>query len=298
MTLLKRRAAFLFGPVSALLLGGAAPVATKKPAMSPTAASGDIQLFQSTGRVMVMMRIGQGELVPMIFDTGSDGHSIDQLIVAREKLRRIGTTREIDGTTGKERQLPRVALRNLTVGGLPIARMEAVALDYDRDDAMGIFTPEMFTESLLYLDLGNSVARLVKRASATLPAGPPTAYVENIPSVQMVMPDGSNLPAHFDTGYNGALSLPVAMMKTLPLMAPARVVGRFKSINTEGEVYGGQVRGTIRIGPLELVNPSVTFLGDLANIGLPIIRQVTLVIDPGNKRAWVLPTGAKPAKLQ
>jgi hypothetical protein len=112
----------------------------------------------------------------------------------------------------------------------------------------------------------------------------------------MVMPDGSTLPAHFDTGFDGALSLPISMMTRLPLLKPAKVVGRFKSINTEGDVLGGEVRGTIRIGPLELVNPQVTFLGELANIGLPIIRQLTLVIDPGNKRAWVLPAGSKPKK--
>jgi hypothetical protein len=35
---------------------------------------GVITLFQSTNRVLVMMRIGDGELVPMVFDTGSDGH--------------------------------------------------------------------------------------------------------------------------------------------------------------------------------------------------------------------------------
>jgi hypothetical protein len=66
------------------------------------------------------------------------------------------------------------------------------------------------------------------------------------------------------------------------------VVGRFKSINTEGEVYGGRIRGTIRVGPIELDNPEVTFLGDLANLGLPVIRRIVLVIDPAQKRNWVL----------
>lgn len=99
------------------------------------------------------------------------------------------------------------------------------------------------------------------------------------------------MPAHFDTGFDGALSLPIDLMDKVPLKEKARVVGRFKSINTEGEVYGGQIRGKIRVGPVELDNPDVTFLGDLANIGLPVIRQVTLVIDPLQKRNWVLKSG-------
>ena len=278
-----------------VFLVGAAPVPRVTQPSIPS--SGDIRLFQSPGRVMVMMRTGSSELIPMIFDTGSDGHSIDRLIVSRERLKRVGTTLEIDGTTGKKRRLPTVALTNLTIGGLEVAQLEAVALDYDRNDAMGIFSPEMFTISLLYLDLSSSLARLVPKTPTALPEGPPTAFVQGIPSVQMIMPDGSTLPAHFDTGFDGALSLPTSMMNTVPLMEPARVVGRFKSISTEGDVYGGRVRGKIRIGPLELVNPKVTFLGELANIGLPIIRQVTLVIDAGGQQNWVWPAGSKPPKL-
>jgi predicted aspartyl protease len=255
---------------------------------------GEITLFQSNNRVMVMMRIGDGDLVPMIFDTGSDGHSIDRTIAKRERFKKVGTAIEVDGTTGKERKLPFVAMAKISIGGLRVGTIEASVLDYDRNDAMGIITSEMFTNSLLYLDLANGRARLVPREGAELPPGPATPYVRDIPSTDIVMPDGSKLPAHFDTGYNAPLSLPIAMMDKVPLIAPARVVGRFKSINTEGEVYGGRIRGTIRIGPVVLENPEVSFLGDLANIGLPVIRQVTLVIDPMANRDWVLPSGAVP----
>lgn len=276
--------------VSAAVPSHSASAQTRSPdAVLPD--SGDITLFQSPGRVMVMMRIGGDELVPMVFDTGSDGHSIDQSIVKRHRLNRVGSTIEIDGTTGKQRTLPRVVVPNVRIGGLKMGSIEATALDYDRDDAMGIISSEMFTNSLVFVDLGNSRARLAPRATTAPPPGPATAYVENIPSVQLIMPDGTSLPAHFDTGFDGALSLPISMMDKVPLMAPARIVGRFKSINTKGDVYGGRIRGKIVIGPIELDNPEVTFLGDLANIGLPIIRQVTLVIDPLAKRNWVLKSG-------
>jgi hypothetical protein len=269
---------------------GAAQARTAQPGPPD---SGEITLFQSRDRVLVMMRIGDGDLVPMVFDTGSDGHSIDRLIVRREHLRRVGTAIEHDGTTGKERTLPVVAIDDVSLGGLKVERLEATALDYDRNDAMGIISSEMFTSSLVYLDLHNARARLAPRATTAPPAGPAIAYVRDIPSVHIVMPDGSTLPAHFDTGANGALSLPIAMMDKVPLMEKPRVVGRFKSINSEGEVFGGRIRGTIHIGPLTLDNPDVTFLGDLANIGLPIIRQVTLVLDPAEKRNWVMAAGAR-----
>jgi hypothetical protein len=284
----ERIAVALLGGLLAMLVPCLASRAHAQSAEPLVPASGDITLFQSTGRVLVMMRIGDGELIPMVFDTGSDGHSIDRLIVKRDHLKRVGTAIEVDGTTGKERTLPLVAIDDVTVGGLKIKRIEATALDYDRSDAMGIISSEMFTESLVYLDLRNGRARLAPRATTPLPPGPAIAYVRDIPTVAIVMPDGATLPAHFDTGANGALSLPISMMDKVPLMDKPRVVGRFKSINTEGDVYGGRIRGTIRVGPIELDNPEVTFLGDLANLGLPVIRQVVLVIDPGQKRNWVL----------
>ena len=260
--------------------------------MLPT--SGKLVLFQSRNRVLVMVRVGDGDLVPMVFDTGADGHSIDNTLTRRLRLKRIGDAREIDGTTGKERILPDVIIHNVALGGLKVGTISAVSLDMDRNDAMGIISAEMFTGSLLYLDLANDRATLVPRDTVPPPSGVATPYVRGIPSVHIMMPDGSKLPAHFDTGYNGALSLPIAMMDKVPLLEPAKVVGRFKSINTEGPVYGGRIRGKITIGSVVLENPDVTFLGELANIGLPVIRQVTLVIDAAADRNWVLAPGTRP----
>jgi predicted aspartyl protease len=254
-----------------------------------------IILFQSSERVLVMMRVAHGDLVPMVFDTGSDGATIDRSIARRLQLKKIGTVQEIDGTTGKQRVLPQVALRNVTLGGVQVDTIGAASVDYDRDDAMGIISSEMFTNSLLYLDLANNRAVLAPRSSTPAPAGEATKYVAGIPSTHIEMPDGSTLPAHFDTGFNGALSLPISLMSKVPLVEPARVVGRFASINTEGPVYGGRIKGIVKIGPVTLENPEVTFLGELANIGLPIIRRVTLVIDAATDRNWVLPPGARPS---
>ncbi len=256
--------------------------------------AGEITLFQSPGRVMVMMRVGDGDLLPMVFDTGSDGNTIDLSLVDRLKLEKIGEVQEVDGSTGHVRILPSVALRDLTVGGLPVGSIDAAAVEYDRNDAMGIFSSETFTRSLLYLDLASGRAVLTARDAATRPAQAPVDYVDGLPTVHMVMPDGSTLAAHFDTGFDGALSLPLSMIDKVPLERPAEVVGRFRSISQEGDVYGGRIKGTVRIGPVVLENPEVTFLGDIANIGLPIIRKLTLVIDAEADRNWVLAPGSLP----
>jgi Aspartyl protease len=248
-----------------------------------------IELLQSDRRVLVLMRIGDGEPIPMVFDTGSDGHSIDRLIVRRHALKPIGSVINLDGTTGKRRNRPVFAVPNVSLGGLRVGWISAMALDYDRADAMGIISPEAFAGSLVSVELGRARARLLPRSEPWLPSGPATAYVGGLPAVEVKLPGGERITANLDSGYNGALSLPVAMMGSIPLMAPPGVVGRFKSIDSEGEVFGAQVRGPVTIGPVTLESPKVMFLGGIANIGLPVLRQLTLVLDPQEHRSWVLP---------
>ncbi|WP_066711708.1 MULTISPECIES: aspartyl protease family protein [Sphingomonas] len=280
------RFAFLFGVLlTAPAIAQGAPAAAV-PAKAPPRI---IPLYQSEGRVIALMRIGAGEPVPMVFDTGSDGNTIDPVLVRRHRLRRSGTAIEVDGTSGRTRRLPMVRIPGVRLGGLAVGTIEAAVSPFDPDDAVGIISSEIFTDSLVAVDLARSQVRLTPRTTATPPAGPATSYVGGIATIALVLPGGSSIPAHVDTGYDAALSLPVAMMRTVPLYEPAKVVGSYTSISNSGEVWGGRIRGTIRIGPLTLHDPEVSFLGDIANIGLPLIRQVTLVLDPAGKRSWVLP---------
>lgn len=247
-----------------------------------------IPLYLSANRVLVMMNIGDSELIPMMFDTGSDGSSIDNTVVARHQLEQIGEVIEIDGTTQTQRRLPNVAIRNANIGGFAVGEIEATALEYDRMDAMGILSPEVFQQSLVYVELNRQRARLEPRETAIPPDGPAVPYFEGLPTINITLPDGTALPAHYDTGYDAPLSLPVSRMHTTPLVSPPAVIGRFKSINTEGEVYGGRLRGCVQIGPVMLDQPLIAFLGETTNIGLPVIRQLTLVLDPSGQRSWTI----------
>lgn len=249
--------------------------------------TGRIRLFQSDNRVLVMMRIGSGELVPMVFDTGSDGHSFDNLIVTRNHLKQVGKTIEVDGSTGRRRILPTYAIPDVSVGGLRAGRIMGVGLDYDRDDAMGIISPDMFHGRLVSVDLGSQRADVLAKTPGNIPDGPATAYQGGLPATEVTMPDGTTTFANFDSGFDGTISLPIAMRQTMPLISAARIVGSYKTINAEEPLYGAQVRGDIVVGPLVLKNPEVTFIGDVMNIGLPLMRQLRIVLDPDGKRNWV-----------
>lgn len=250
-------------------------------------ATGRIRLFQSDDRVLVMMRIGTGELVPMVFDTGSDGHSFDTMIVTRNHLKKVGSTIEVDGSTGRRRTLPTFVIPDVSIGGLRAGRITGVGLDYDRNDAMGIISPDMFGGRLVSIDVGANRADVLTKTPDHMPTGDSTPYQGGLPATGVKMPDGTRTFANFDSGFDGALSLPIEMMKTAPLMSAAKIVGKYKTINTEGVLYGAQIRGEIAVGPAVLKNPHVTFMGSVMNIGLPLMRRLNIVLDPEAKRAWV-----------
>jgi hypothetical protein len=99
----------------------------------------------------------------------------------------------------------------------------------------------------------------------------------------------------FDTGHDGALSLPAASVNSFALKAPAKVVGRAVSALAAQDVLGGELVGSVEIGPYSVKDPSVAFFDTVINVGFPIIRKLTIVLDPANKRTWVLdPATEKP----
>jgi len=106
---------------------------------------------------------------------------------------------------------------------------------------------------------------------------------------------GKSYDAVLDTGHDSALSLPADFVKSVLLKAPARIVGKAVSALASQDVFGGELVGSVAIGPYSLRNPDVAFVDTVINVGFPIIRNLTIVLDPANKRTWVLdPAKEKP----
>ncbi|HET6941136.1 MAG TPA: hypothetical protein VFH89_03130, partial [Sphingomicrobium sp.] len=96
---------------------------------------------------------------------------------------------------------------------------------------------------------------------------------------------------------NSTLVFGADLVKSIPLKAPARVVGKAVSALGERDVLVGDLAGSVEVGPYTVKDPQVSFSmsGGGANIGFPAIRHLTLVLDPANKRTWVLdPAKEKP----
>ena len=255
-----------------------------------------VPLYVSTSRPLVMLTIGDNAPLPVVFDTGTDENILDSTYAKRAGLKIVGHSPLTDGATGKSTEVPVAAIPDPRLSGVALDIKTAQLLDYRARDEGGIFGPYSFGDRYVVVEAALNRLRIIPKNSGFTPRGPGHAYKDNLPAVEIKV-DGQWLEAHIDSGNDSQLVLGGDLLKTVALKAPAKVVGVAKSALGEREVLGGELAGSLVVGSYELPGPDVTFFaqGSGANIGFPVIRHLTIVLDPANKRSWVLDPAAGPA---
>jgi hypothetical protein len=268
----------------------AEPVASPA-APVPAAREGVFPIYMSGTRPLAIMRIGAVP-VPVVFDTGTTSNGLDREFVESVGLRQLGPSSVLDGALGTSFPAISVSLAGATLNGLELGDPIADAYEYSGEDAVGVIGPNLFLGSLVYLEFDRYRVRLRDKGAADAPAGPGTPYVgppdDALPAVDIDLPGGVTARAIMDSGYTAPFALPLAMVERLPLEAPPQQTGTARSVSGEQPVYRARLRGTVRIGPLTLDNPEVDFFGNDTIIGLPLLRQMRVVLDPEARRSWVL----------
>ena len=266
------------------------PAATSEPPAT-VAREGVFPIYMSNTRPVAIMRIGDLPM-PVVFDTGTTSNALDRKFVAAAQLRQLGTSSVLDGATGVSFPAVSVSLAGATINGLSLGEATADAYDYSGEDAVGVIGPNLFPRSLVYLELGWNRVRLRDKSVSAAPAGAGTPYLgppdDSLPATDVELPGGVTARAIMDSGATFPFSLPLAMVDRVPLEAPPRLIGQARSVSGEQPVYGARLRGTVRIGPVTLVNPDIEFFGRDTIVGLPILRQLIVVLDPEARRSWVL----------
>lgn len=284
---------------------GASPVAltatASTPAVAHLAPEGVVPVFLSTQLPIVLVRTrGRGPL-PMLFDTGSDGASLDTRVARDLRLRRVRgeETTVVDGATGASFTAHNALLPDMSMGGYVLGDQSFTIHDFQRDNAVGLFGAEMFSGRAVYMDLAH--ARLRIRARNEMPVGATAKYDyvgepgAKQPGLEIILPGYGALRALMDTGSNGALILPIEFIDRVPLRAPPTVIGRQISVSGSRDVLGGRINGDVQIGSVTLTNPDVTFGSGLPNVGLPVLRRLRILLDPIGACSWLLNRQTPPA---
>jgi hypothetical protein len=188
-----------------------------------------------------------------------------------------------------------------TLGGAAFDGAMAVALDIQLplEGVDAIISPSVFSGRLIRFDFAASAARILPRNTNSIPHQPAQPYVgENAhgmlrrtPGVIIQFPNGQPIEAILDTGAARGLSLPLAMAESIPLTGPLVPDEPVRMIGVPSRPsFKGIVAGAVRVGPIVLQNPEVRFEDGSTEIavGMPVLRQGIIVLDPQAQRSWFL----------
>ncbi|AEU36765.1 aspartyl protease family protein [Granulicella mallensis] len=278
-----------------------APASVEAPATATTQAPKAapkvmIPLYMSSKRALLMLRIGDHPPVPVVFDTGTNGNLIDLKLATSLQLPKAGPSPSIDGSTGKPVPGFDTFIKGASLGGVPIADARATALAYDNTDEVGIFGPNSFPNHLVRMEGLKSRLVLQEKTPETIPSGKPFAYLgthdDSLPSA--VLDFGEiKVTAILDTGNDAPIILPMIYKDKLPLDGAPVQIGFAVSAAGKQPIYQARLKGSVRLGDVKLDQPQIRFMeGGRPNIGLPILRMLTVVFDPTESRDWILPTEA------
>jgi hypothetical protein len=265
-----------------------------QPSSSPADARATMRvvpIYLSDLRALAMLRIGDSPPAPVVFDTGATSNSIDTDYAAALKLEFDPTVHvHVGDGTGNTIDAKQAKVPVATLGEVPLAAKTATIFPYKERDVVGIFVPDSFLGRQVLLDLRHG--RLIIRSrDAGSPCTSSTPYTPSgLPTVMLHLP-GLSLPAVLDTGSNSPLVLDTGLARRLPLRHSLQSAGKGTTVTGRYDVFQGRLAGEIRIGPLVLRDALVKFSGSDASIpyiGLPIIRQLLIMLDPGARRACIV----------
>ena len=265
----------------------AAPSDKDKPVM--------IKLYFSADRALVMLRVGGRFPVPVVFDTGTSGNLIDSGLAMEWHLPKTGPSSSFDEDG---RQVPGfdTFIKGAELGGTPIADQPASAVTYNLPDEVGIFGPNSFPNSLVRFEGPRSRVVIEPKSAASTPCGEPFSYIELLgdflPSATLDL-GGVKIQAELDTGNTSEILLPLSYKDKLALDGPPIKSGISMTAAGPQQNYSARLKGSARIAGVTIDQPMIKFIvGGIPNVGLPILRKLTIVLAPSEHHDWIVPSDA------
>jgi Aspartyl protease len=254
-----------------------------------------ISLDLSGAHPTALLAIASNAPVPVIFDSGAGSSILSKDYATRLGLPdrgrvQIGSPGDSAPVTGfqtwlAEARLGDADLHNLDLVAMDLpARLEGVA---------GVISPRAFFGRLVRFEFAAARVTVVDKTRANLPPGPAAPYGGErghpLPAMQVDVA-GTAVTALLDSGSRYGLQLPFDLSQRLPLRdalvptAPVRMIGGTHA------AYSATIAGLVHVGPLVLTDPQVQFVEGvpIANVGIEVLRQTTLVLDPEGARSWLL----------
>ncbi|GAN00539.1 hypothetical protein U91I_04205 [alpha proteobacterium U9-1i] len=261
--------------------------------------SASIALDMTAPRPTAQLVIGDADPVTAIFDTGAAA-SVLRLSYAE----RIGVPNQgpasAHGPNGAPVSGFRTRIDDARLGDASFTGAMAVALDIPLplEGVDAIIGPGVFSGRLVRFDFPAGIAHVVPRTADNTPSGEATPYhgenthgrVRRIPAVRVDIPGAPEIVAIADSGSARGLLLPLTLAHSLPLSEPLTSGEPVRMVGAQFPSLTSRINGNVRIGPLTIENPQVRFADGIGMsvVGMEILRDAILVLDPAEHRSWLL----------
>lgn len=261
------------------MLAGAAGPATARSGSEPSSIT--LATIAGEARPTIEATVnGQGPF-RFFVDTGAGGSLISAELANRLGLEVTGRQRVFNPTSGAAQEVDLVRVGEVESGVMRLEGVQFVAVDLPQlGDKHGVLSVRSLPPGLVSFDFPTGTIRIEPgELSAEDPAVMPFEAVPVVSVVGTVA--GRELTLHIDTGSPDGITLPGAVASELEFD------GELETIRERGPlvVKSGRLRGTVRVGPIELSNPEVQvvdLLPKFGNIGSGFLRDRILTIDRDN----------------
>jgi hypothetical protein len=243
--------------------------------------------------------VGSRSPVTVIFDTGAGTNIVGTALATTLGLPNNGVIAV--GSPGATAPLNGflTVIPFARLGDAVIDNTQAVAIDLPMllPGIAGVISPNSFSGRLVRFEFARGRAIVMDRTKDRMPEGPGDPYGGEmghpLPAAQIDLA-GTRFIAHLDSGSHFALCLPFEISKQVPLRGKLVAIEPIRMTGATHAAFRATIAGTVRIGPLTLSDPDVIFEEGvpIANVGIRILREMILVLDPEAKRSWMLPAEA------
>lgn len=228
-----------------------------------------------------------------MFDTGSPGLiKLDEAVARSMALSVVDSVRADDGSGRNVQVFPVVRLDSVSLGNYSILGPQAMVRSYNprpgEERIDGVIGVTFFPEVTLTLQFSTSQLLISRRSlenqegslSIELPRGVPLTKIK-IGNLE--------LPAVFDTGNMGMLTLHSSQVTREMMLSDPIVIGRARTVNNEFEIKQVQLKEDIKLGKMAFKQQMVV-INDLlpqANMGIGFLKQFDIVFDLKHKRVML-----------
>lgn len=225
-------------------------------------------------------------------DTGGQGSlRVDDDLAVELGMPEVGEVWGGDPSGQNRVRMRVVGVDSISIGGATFAAMHSATRAYgepaQKHGVDGILGFGLFDGYTVTFDYPAGRLRIEPKELPPVNGADVIPYTDadGIPSIDIAV-GPLRMSAHVDAGSMGGFILPERLLEELPLAAEPEVIGRARTVSNTFEIKGAPLRGTLRIGGIEFVDPKLEFQPIMpdANVGSRILRDFRVSFDTRNKR--------------